>query len=161
MTGYQRYRAARLFVWPAALLYALVAFTGRPAGQAELFPFFNWSLFTLGPVERADRVLLIRAIDGRRLAAPTMFYDLPDIFPAARAKDPSLMKLLDRWAIALRSSNRDAAEKIRAVVEDSFMQGARSIDYDLAVIGYDPLRRLRDGSIDHLLILGSFSKGAQ
>jgi hypothetical protein len=45
-TGRQRYRASRLLVWPAAVLYAAIAFGAKPAGQIEFFPFFNWSLFS-------------------------------------------------------------------------------------------------------------------
>ena len=154
----RRYRASRLFVWPTALLYAAVAFAARPPGQIEFFPFFNWSLFTFGQMQRADIVLLVHAVNGERLSKAAPFYDLKDIFPAARAKDPSLMKLLDRWVAAIRSGDESEANDIRAVVENTFMSGAATVDYDLAVVRYDPLRRIRDGTIDHVMIVGNFEK---
>jgi hypothetical protein len=101
---------------------------------------------------------LVRAINGRALAQPTLFYDLKDVFPSAHAKDPRLMKLLDRWVAAVHSGNEQTSRNIRSVVENTFMAGVTSVDYDLAVIGYDPLRRIRDGTIDHISVVGSFQK---
>ena len=161
MSQLRRYRASRLFVWPAALIYAAVAFAARPPGQIEFFPFFNWSLFTFGQMQRADIVLLVRSIDGQKLPQPAQFYDLKHIFPAARAKDSSLMKLLDRWRAATLNGEHSTADEIRAVVEDTFMTGAASVEYELVVIGYDPLRRIKDGTIEHVMVVGSFEKSVK
>jgi hypothetical protein len=158
MTALRRYQVSRLLIWPAALLYAAVAFWGRPPGQIELFPFFKWSLFTFGPALRADIVLFIDAVDGRSLPEPALFYDMKDTFAAARSKDPRLMKLLDRWSFALRTGDAAGASSIRAVVESTFMREAATVDYRLALIGYDPVRRLRDGSIAHIEVRGEFRK---
>jgi hypothetical protein len=160
MTGYQRYRASRLLVWPAALSYALIALAARPSGEIELFPFFNWSLFTSAGQYRGDATLLIRSIDGHQLSSPRLFYDMKDTFAAARAKDSRLMKLIDLWSNKIRAGDEDAASAIRATVEKTFMADVGAVDYDLVIVTYDPIRRLHDGTIDSINSIGHFEKAA-
>lgn len=158
MTGYRRYRASRFFVWPALLCYVAIALAAKPSNAIEFFPFFNWDLFALNSDRRGDVTLRVASIDGHPLPEPRLFYEMKETFSAARAKDSRLMKLLDRWAVALRAGDAASAARFRAIVEYTFMPEVTTAAYDLVIVHYRPIQRLRGGDLDSVDILGSFNK---
>jgi hypothetical protein len=138
--------------------YAILAIAMKPAGAIEFFPFFNWSLFSDTSDQRTDIILRMTEIDGVTLMPPQLFYDMKDRFAAARNKDPRLMKLLDRWFYAIKTQDMVTADQLRAVVEQTFLQEARTAGYELVVLVYNPLRRIHTGEIERLEVVGRFEK---
>lgn len=152
----------RVFPYLLVCGYAAMAVLVKPPGNLpELFPFFSWSLFSTSSDHRTDVTLRVRSVDGRPLAEPTLFYHLKDTFAAARDKDPRLMKLLDRLAVAIRSADTRTADHLREVVELTFMREVAAIDYDLVLVSYNPIERLRSGAIDSVQVVASFKKTSQ
>lgn len=160
MAALLRHDVRRLFVVFAVAGYALVAILMKPPGQIELFPFFNWSLFSTSTDRKSDTTLLIRSIDGHPIEPPQLFFDMKDEFSAAQRKDSRLIKLVDKWAYALRHDDAETAARLRSVVEDTFMSDVGSVEYDVVRLFYNPLQRLRLGTIDSIKVLGTFAKVA-
>jgi len=152
------YRLRRSLAGVCVAAYAVIAIAMKPAGAIEFFPFFNWSLFSYSSDQRSDITLQVTEIDGVPITPPRLFYDMKDRFAAARNKDPRLMKLLDRWSYAIWTNDAATADHLRAVVEKNFMQEAQAANYDIVLLTYNPVRRLRTGEIERLQVIGSFEK---
>lgn len=156
LSGYLNRRAlAPAFV----LLYALIAVTAtRFRGGNELYPFFNWSLFSSASNPKYDTILVVHSINGQKLSLPTSFYELPDRFGAARSRDSRLAKALDRLAVADVWGDKDTEQRVRGTIESTFLREAAQADYDVAIIRYDPIARLKTGTIEHERIVKSYRK---
>ncbi|MEM7666508.1 MAG: hypothetical protein AAF250_11680 [Pseudomonadota bacterium] len=89
---------------------------------------------------------------------PTHFYDLKDRFGSAEARDSRLAKTADRLAYALLNDDPVQERNTRRLIEHHYMRDARSVEYDLAMITYDPIRRYREGEVKAMLVLKRYSK---
>lgn len=156
--AYKAYLVRRTFAPALVLAYAAVAITATSVRHNELFPFFNWSLFSTSSNPKFDTVLIVRSIDGKPLQRPQLFYSLTDHFGAARTRDSRLAKALDRWANAILTGDDTTSISLKRVTEQTFMREAKSVDYDVAVIRFDPIERLNNGIIRETKILASFKK---
>lgn len=67
----------------AVFLYAMIAINAVPRGNLELFPFFNWSLFSKAMNPKSDVVVTVTALNGQALRQPRSFYDMGEVFAAA------------------------------------------------------------------------------
>ena len=129
-----RYRSI-LFIIPAFYLYySVVSYFGVIlSDKYEIFPVFNWSLFTYVTDVRQFCEIEVVAIDGRSLEQPTPYYGLPDRFAGAKARNPTLFKLLQRACRAKKREDLDKFAALREVVETGFfggpVQGALSLGY--------------------------------
>ena len=141
-------------------LYPSIAVFGPQQGRNEFYPFFHWSLFSESREMREDWVVRVIEIDGETLAQPTLFFDMPDRFDSARARSPSFMKLLDKFAVAHVLGEREREEDIAAQIEQVYFNPVRSLRYEIAAIRYHPLRRLETGEIDAVNVIAerSFSR---
>ncbi len=149
-----------LFV-AAALAYILVANTLGPLGsnRSEIFPFFNWSLFTNATAgERYDYAIFVEKIDGRALARPTLVYTLKTkIKGVGSAID--LRKASVALAFAILGKNRDNIARQRKTIERTYLRGPRQMTYSLRLMKYRPLTRYRTGEVTAIDILGRFERG--
>lgn len=158
MEGFAKYRAAKALGPALVLTYATMALLGTQLNGREVFPFFNWSLFPSASNPKSDAVLIVTAIDGQKLAKPTLFFDLPDRFAAAENKDIKLAKALDRLAFAVRREDKATESGLKATIEALYLRDAESVEYDLAIISYNPIDRLNTGAIQSETILRSYRK---
>ncbi|MEM1195375.1 MAG: hypothetical protein AAGH57_04675 [Pseudomonadota bacterium] len=140
-------------------MYLAVALQPAPRTEGgEIFPFFNWSLFTNSSPESSDTVALIHAVNGEQFDQPRFLYDMPEEFVTAAQRDIRMAKVLDRYAIAHLTGQTENAEGARALIEDHFMRGARDVDYSIAVVRFDSVGRYRTGAFHTVHELGRFRK---
>ena len=144
----------------AAILYILAANTLGPLGynRSEIFPFFNWSLFTNATAEsRFDYAIFVEKIDGRALAEPTLVYKLKgDIKGIGVGID--LRKASVAFAFAILGKDRDKIRGLRSTIERSYLRGPRQMTYSLRLMKYKPLERYRTGKVTAMDILGRFER---
>jgi hypothetical protein len=138
--------------------YAIVAIEAARVGGREFYPFFNWSLFSYGTAHQVDITLRIKAIDGDELEPPRFIYEMKDRLEVAKKQDGMLFKVIDSFYLAIRKGDRDEANRLRAVIENRFLGDAGTMEYDLILIGFDPIERLRSGKIDETHVVESYSK---
>lgn len=142
------------------LYYASIAvFGGIWSDKYEYFPFFNWSLFSYVSETRRLCELEVVSIDGRILDPPVNFYDLPQDFGAARAKDSTVLKLLQKIANAKFAGNHQRFEELREVLDRTYLSGHGDVVYRLVVVEYNPIERWRDGSVRSTVTLGRYRAG--
>jgi hypothetical protein len=84
---YRSYRLLPLLLIGFYLAIVLVArvnyrFDHRWAG--EIFPFFNWSLFSYTSAERHVSTIRVDSVDGKQLSTPRFYYDMTDVFASAK-----------------------------------------------------------------------------
>src|SRR5690349_19153873 len=118
MTSFAKYRVFRLFPLLMVGFYILVAFYGaRLDSRPEIFPFFNWSLFSSSAGERNEYALLIRSVEGQSLTKPQLFYEMKDTFTHARQRDINVSKVVQELGSALHQNKADLAEEKRRMIE--------------------------------------------
>ena len=153
-----RYKAAQRLVPLLFVVYSGVAIAGGLwAPKGEVFPFFNWSLFTKVSDQRSICEVEILALDGVALETPTRFYDLPKRFAAAQQRSSSIVKLAWRMAKVHKSGDVEQFARLRSVLETSYLGDVDQMTYRLVVYRYNPIERWRSGAVQSAEILGEFA----
>jgi hypothetical protein len=153
---YEVYKyAAPLFVG----IYFVVVIVGMGAfHQPELFPFFNWSLFSNSYSERSDAVIRLDSINGKSLPSSRLYYEMSDIFRYAKDRDSFVSKVVTRLANAIRAGDEPTISELRKLIEGRFMAEIKSAEYDVVELTYDPIERLRKGKVKDAVVLATYEK---
>ena len=159
MTALEAYRLRKPLIPLAILAYGVFAIFSRPEGELELFPFFNWGLFSSAYANRTDNVVYVKAIDGRELPVARNFYDLSNEFRHAHNRDPQFFKTVDQLKYAYLRGDDEAFRRHRAIIEDRFFSEHSQVEYDLVEIEFDPVERYNSGDIrSHYVIIELIKK---
>ena len=146
------YRARQAFCAGLLIAYPFLAFYGPTGGRTEFYPFFHWNLFAGSSPQTVDWVVIVHAVDGEPLPEPRLFFDMPETFAAARRRDVQLAKQVDDYARAYLMEDSAGMTLATDVIEARFLRGAGVVDYEIAQIVYDPLKRLKTGEIDRTTV---------
>ena len=155
--GYRDY--STIFV-SMALAYVFLANALGPLGKNrfEIFPFFNWGLFTNATGEtRYDYAIYIEKINDRPLPHPTLVYGLKSKFPAL-GDGINLRKATLTLAFSILEGDTQKVQKTRAMIERTYLRGRIRFSYSVRQIKYKPLERYRNGKVTPLDVLGHFEK---
>lgn len=159
MTRFARYKALRLLPLLLAGGYCFVAlFISRLDSRPELFPFFNWSLFSVSSAERAQYALRVHSVDGKPLEAPRFFYDMPGTFAHARQRNINVSKVVQDMGRAVSQKRPQTADEKRRMIEQRFMADVHTAEYDLVLLHFNPIDRLRTGAIKSERVVASYRK---
>jgi len=154
------YRDRTVIFATMALAYVFLANGLGSLGKnrAEIFPFFNWSLFTNSTVEiRYSYAIYIEKLNGRPLPTPTLVYRLKGKFRAI-GNGISLRKATGTLASATLENDAEKAQKVRTMIERTYLTGPEQFSYSVRLISYKPLERYRNGKVSPVEILGRFEK---
>lgn len=160
MKPLEAYRLRRLFAPLLVLTYVLVALQVKPEGEREIYPFFNWSLFSRSTPFYTDATLRITSIDGTPLEQPQLFYDLQDRLSAAKSQDALAFKIVGQFTHAVITGDEARAAELRRVLETRLLNDVVAMEYEIVVIDFDPIRRYETGDIDSIEVVASYVKGA-
>lgn len=159
MTSFATYRAFRLLPLLLTGGYCFVAlFISRLDSRPELFPFFNWSLFSVSSAERAQYALRIHSVDGKVLEEPRLYYDMTGTFAHARQRDINVSKVVHDLGQAVRLKKQNTENEKRRMIERRFMADVRVAEYDLVLLYFNPIDRLRTGAITRERVVASYRK---
>jgi len=159
MSGIRSYRRRTVMLPLLVAGYVAIAIQPLPRSLApEIFPFFNWSLFSNSSPVSMDSVALIHSANGVSFNEPRSLFDLPEVFDTAARRDIRFAKVLDRFAISTMTGDTHDAELARALIEDHFMRGVSDVDYTIAILRYDAVERYRTGKATTHIELGRFTK---
>lgn len=154
------YRNSIVRIPTLLICYCLIAFLGGGvSSNYELFPVFNWSLFSDVTDTRVLCEIEVLSIDGVELDSPTRFYDLRDEFEAARSRDVTVLKLLQRICGAKLARREDTFNDLRVVLESGYLRERSNVIYRLVLQTYNPIERWRDGSLISAVVLGQYRTG--
>ena len=153
--GYPAYR----YLAPLLICgYLAVVIVATRQGRDELFPFFNWSLFSASSNVRSQVVIRLESINDNPLPSPRFYYDLGETFIHARERDSTLSKTMWRLVAAIGAEDNDTIFRMRRLIEDRYMAEIKSAEYDVVRLTYDPIKRIRTGEIEEAVVLATYKK---
>lgn len=109
--------------------------------REEVFPVYSWFLFALVPQQRTLYAVVLHEAEGRPLPQPIAYQEAIDV-----VRDPHnvvVHQLIQQLGAALEKQDAAQVAKLRRLLETNYLP-ARS-RYEVAKIGYEPLRRWRTG----------------
>lgn len=124
----------------AIIGYLVLALQPWKPNGVELFPFFNWSLFSHSVENRSDALILVHELDGQELDPPLPIHELAEHFPSA-AGSVDLFKVSRDLIYAVSAGEDTDIDAIRSVLESRFMPEESHVRYQLAIGRYSPLER--------------------
>ncbi|MEM6971700.1 MAG: hypothetical protein AAF577_02755 [Pseudomonadota bacterium] len=148
MSTIDRRRMLYLLAW----IYALLALGINVFWQErDVFPIFNWSLFSVVTDNNVSPTLMIHRIDDLVFDEPMNFFDLGAYFPRARSRDVKVVKLIRRYRADVAVDPTAGPALIRAI-EQRFLAGYDRVDYSLETWRYDALERFHHGRINERIL---------
>ena len=146
----REYRFSRQIFLFIVIGYVFASFYGPRLGRAEFYPFFKWSLFSYTHSTRFDVVVLVHSINGIPLKKPTLYYYVPEKFVNHSSQ---LRKVLGDFMNARSKSNQQRMDKLLDIINSKFFSGVKTAEYEIAVIEYNPIERLKTGQFESRTIL--------
>jgi hypothetical protein len=125
---------------------------------SELFPFFNWSLFSTTSNENTNVTIRLESVNDKPLPSPRWYYDMGETFISARERDSILAKTIGRLAAAIYANDKETISKMRRLIEDRYMVEVKTAQYDVIRLTYDPIKRLRNGDIKETVVVATYKK---
>lgn len=135
----------------AACAYTLVAGYGASYRFPEVFPFFNWALFSFPPKVYDEWSIRILAVNGRTLPTPAWIENMPRF---SGVYDTGERKQVREWGARVQAGDAEGAQRQRALFERMFYS-ARSVDYELVVRYSNPIERWRTGKLQDQQVIAT------
>ena len=157
------YKYLPLFLIGSYLAVVIVARVNNrfdPHFTEEIFPFFNWSLFSVSSNERTISVIRFDSINEKPLPSPRLYYDMGEIFAYAKQRDSTVWKTVETLASAIQHDDQEMISRARKLIEDRYMAELKSADYAVVRLTYDPIERLRFGTVKDSAVLATYRKRA-
>ena len=153
----QNFRNLIVFIPTFFVFYASIAHLGGfTTSKKEIFPFFNWSLFTYVSDSRNLIEVEVLAIGGKELNSPTRFFELDNFFRAAKGRNATVKKLLERIYSAKVRGEDEEFENLRGVLESNYLSDQSAIAYQLVLVSYNPIDRWKNGTVTFKKVLGTY-----
>lgn len=154
------YRRLTLSMFAFVLCYLGVAYWGgKYHSRGELFPVFNWSLFTYVYETRVLVELSVSRIGDQTFDEPVPYYDLGLFFDSARIRSIDVQKNLDRLVGAIRRGDKAAAGRLRRVLEEQHLSGRGTVDYRIESVIFEPLDRWKNDAVIGRRLIAEFATG--
>ena len=154
------YRDRTVIFATMALAYVFLANSLGSLGKNrfEIFPFFNWSLFTNATKEtRYEYAIYIEKLNGRSLPSPTLVYRLKGKFRAI-GDGISLRKATLNLAFATVATDAEKAHKVSTMTERTYPPRPAPLTSRSRPVTYKPPERPRPATPSPVEILGRFEK---
>lgn len=136
------------------IVYTAVSLYAKAHMGDELFPFFNWSLFTKIPNEKNDYGLRITMIEGEALESPIYFESADDWL--AEAHSIVAYNAIQDFGRAVRDEDEALVAEIRPYIESLYLEN-KPMRYDVVRRTYTPLERWQTGEFANEALLGQFT----
>jgi hypothetical protein len=131
--------AVRILVGVLVVYLAVVAVNG-PRNSTEIFPFFNWELFSrVPPAERESYSIRLVAVNGQ--AIEPVYFEKARRYLSTTAI-PDAATLLQRIGLSVARGDDARADSQRRLFESRFLAELHSAQYELVRRRYSVLDRL-------------------
>lgn len=150
------YRRLQFGIFALILLYTAVSYTTTRVRGVELFPFFNWSLFTNVPNEKHDFGLRLLSVDGEMLNPP-LYFEEADVW-FAESHSIVAYKTIQGFGNDIRKNNEMSVAETRPFIESFYLEG-KAVEYEVVRRTYHPVERFRSGSFVDETALTQFPSG--
>jgi len=127
----------------AALMavYSGVLWWNGPTSNHEMFPVFNWQLFSkVPPAVNTSYGIRVLEVDGEAVDPPRYFEESKDIFP--HAKSPEAATLIRAFGGHLEAGRMPEVAFVREVLESRYFEPHTSVRYQVVRRRYHVLERV-------------------
>lgn len=157
-TRVREYHFRRHILFFLVIGYVFASLFGPRLGRSEFYPFFNWDLFSYAHSIRYDVVVLVHSINDVDLKEPTIYFYIPNTFDQTQGDKIRLRKLLwDLWRY-YGKGNQKRVETFLNIIRNQYFSRVRAAEYEIALIKYDPIERLKTGKFEILRTITKASK---
>lgn len=135
-------RTDRLVALGAAfiLLYTAVLVVNGPENREEAFPVFSWSLFSKIPeAEITDYSIRFTSVDGVELPTPLYYDEATALLTTAQRPEPN--QVMQKLGSAVASDKPYAAALAKETLEDRWLEGIDSAEYEIVRRRFDIIER--------------------
>jgi len=155
------YFARKVAVAVFIVTYIIIAFLGgQHSRRGEYFPVFNWSLFTHVSSVRSLLELYVIQIGDEQFLEPIVYSELGAYFETARIRSTNVKKTLERMAHAARAGDISGLDRIRSVLEKQYLSGRGIVRYEIHLVTFRPVERLRDGRVLERTLIARYTTEA-
>lgn len=150
-----KYYVRTIILFPLFLLvYTLVATVDKETTKGkEIFPFFQWSLFTYIPSPAYANELWVIGFDGEDLPQPTFIFELKDQYRVAAHNSPTVFKLLDRIALAQQDGDNKTFARLITLLEENYLKDKSGTEYMIVGVVFEPIKRWKSNEIDRFRVI--------
>jgi len=148
---YQAAVAVTLVVMAGYMGYIAIHDVIARQPRAEIFPFFNWDLFSKPQRVISHYEILIDRVSGKIFIPPVSIQEMPE-YPAHLHGFDKAVQMLGS---ALQSNNPTQVRVWRYIIENQ-MHKLKDVDYRIVKVTYDPLVRLETNNIMNETILAEY-----
>lgn len=136
------YRRLQAGIVLALVLYVVIGHGASWRGY-EIYPIYDWDLFSLVPQNRVGNFgLRVVNVDGL-VVEPRYFENTVEIFPEAKSGGANI--LIQQLGRAVQADDGVQVAQIRAEFEAAYMRGVESAEYEIIFRIFDPVERIRSG----------------
>jgi hypothetical protein len=83
-----------------------------------------------------------------------------ETFRYAKQRDSTFVKTISKLTAAIAASDQEAISLLRRLIEVRYMAEIKSAQYDVILLIYDPIKRLRTGQIKETVVLATYEKSS-
>ena len=139
------YTATKVALMVIAAVYTVVAvWGGRTSPRGEFFPVFNWSLFSYVDAYPLLAELHVISIGDKRFERPVNYFELSSFYEDARQRSSNVSKAIVRLHIALRLKDTAEAERLRKVIERTYLSGHGPVQYEIGSVRLTAVERWKN-----------------
>lgn len=124
--------------------------------KTDIYPFFNWDLFSFTEPEIDDFFIFVKELDGKLLPEPKLFIQNRDIFPGFNSVN--LVNQIPRFGKSLLAYGPDdkRVQIYRVEMERNLFFTYNSAVYEIAIGKMNYRKYLKDGTYGPVRSLGEF-----
>jgi hypothetical protein len=118
--------------------------------QKEFIPLFSWFLFDHVPSERSNNryAVLVLEFNGKKLSSPLLYDEAYGI--VNEPQSPKARELIKRLGESIERGEDWQIQRLRSQLEQIYLP--KAIRYQIAVINYQPLKRIKTGEFEKRVV---------
>jgi hypothetical protein len=138
------------------VVYLVVLVANGPRNGDEVFPFFNWELFSRVPEpERTSWSVRLVEVNGEPLPDGVYFEDAGGIVPLAGSS--AAFVTMQRFGQGVEAADPVRVDEARRVLESRYLGHFDAVSYELVRRTYDVLDRVTCDCFTDEVVIGEFS----
>jgi hypothetical protein len=138
------------------VIHFLIALNLSPNEHDEVFPFFKWNLFSSLHKSVVEFEVHVAEFDGQIISEKKSYYDLANLFPAAKRYESYVV--IQALGRAFKTDNSEKLKQMRRIFE-SYYLGGHTACYVLSLVEYDPLEKRRSSVVQSRIEISRFCTG--
>lgn len=144
----------RVVIGGLALFFAISLMSVEISGSPEMYPFFNWQLFSYIPNEKDEFSIEVYRIGSREYDPPLQYADMTSLFVDAGAAPTEYTPRIRELAKAVKEEDPERIRQAREEIDVLF--GRNEYAYGILEVRLDPVEYWKTGEYASSTVLRVF-----